>query len=74
MNIPLELGRSFAKRGLRPIAGFGIVGLVVAGFVQLPTSDSQRVDLAIAQELDVPLFTTGRYHRKLAARSLSYHH
>ena len=58
MNIPLELGRSFAKRGLRPIAGFGIVGLVVAGFVHLPTSDSQRVDRAIAQQLDVPFVPT----------------
>ena len=66
MNIPLELGRSFAKRGLRPIAGFGIVGLVVAGFVHLPTSDSQRVvrvasplgNRAIAQQLDVPFVPT----------------
>ena len=68
MNIALKLGRSFAKRGLRPIAGFGIVGLVVAGFVHLPTSDNQQVvrvasplgNRAIAQpaQLDVPYVPT----------------
>jgi Methyltransferase domain len=59
VNVPLKLGRSIAKRGLRPIAGLGIVGLVVAGYVHLPTSDTPRVDRAIAQpELDVPYVPT----------------
>jgi hypothetical protein len=35
VNVPLRLGRS--------IAGFGIVGLVVAEFIHLPTSNSQQV-------------------------------
>jgi hypothetical protein len=36
MNLPLRLGQS--------IAGLGIVGLVVAGFIYLPTSNSQSTD------------------------------
>jgi SAM-dependent methyltransferase len=60
VNVPSRLGRSFAKRGLCPIAGFGIVGLVVAGFIHLPTSDNQQVARAIAQpaQLDVPFVPT----------------
>lgn len=59
MNIPLKFGRS--------IAGLGIIGLVVAGFVHLPTSDTQQVvrvasplgSRAIAQpQLDVPYVPT----------------
>jgi Methyltransferase domain len=60
VNIPLKLGRSFA--------GFGIVGLVVAGFVHLPTSDTPGVvrvasplgERALAQpaQLDVPFVPT----------------
>jgi 2-polyprenyl-3-methyl-5-hydroxy-6-metoxy-1,4-benzoquinol methylase len=44
----------------RTIAGVGIVGLVVAGFIHLPTSNSQRVDRAITQpaQLDVPYVPT----------------
>ncbi|WP_310411026.1 hypothetical protein [Chamaesiphon sp. OTE_8_metabat_110] len=41
MNVLLRLGRSFA--------GFGIVGLVVAGFIHLPASNSQQV------RIDLPL-------------------
>ena len=41
MNVPLRLGRT--------IAGFGIVGLVVAGFIHLPTSNSQQVEQPIGQ-------------------------
>jgi len=59
VNIPLKLGRS--------IAGLGIVGLVVAGSIHLPTSDTPQVDRvaslfgnrAIAQpQLDVPYVPT----------------
>jgi hypothetical protein len=35
----------------RTIAGFGIVGLVVAGFIHLPTSNSQHV----GRKIDLPL-------------------
>ncbi len=51
MNVPLKLGRAFA--------GLGIVGLVVAGAIHLPTSDTPRIDRAIAQpQLDVPYVPT----------------
>jgi Methyltransferase domain len=59
VNIPLKLGRSFA--------GLGIVGLVVAGAIHLPTSDTPQVvrvasllgNRAIAQQkLDVPYVPT----------------
>ena len=59
MNMPLKLGRLGKAHASRTIAGFGIVGLVVAGFVHLPTSDTPRVDRAIAQPaLDVPYVPT----------------
>jgi hypothetical protein len=44
VNLPSKLWRTYAKRGLRPIAGVGIVGLVMAGFMDSPASNSQSVN------------------------------
>ncbi len=68
MKLPLRLGQSFAfakhlvgvasrreeKRGLCPIAGFGIVGLIVAG-LHLPASNSQQVVRPIELPLVPPI-------------------
>lgn len=65
MKLPLRLGRSFAfakrlpaqKRGLCPIAGFGIAGLIVAG-LHLPTSNSQQVVRSIELPLVPPIVSS----------------
>jgi hypothetical protein len=41
VNLSLKLGRT--------IAGFAVVGLLVAGFIHLPTSNSQSVDRTMGQ-------------------------
>ena len=55
MNLSSKLWRTYAKRGLRPIAGVGIIGLVVAGFMHLPTSRRQSVDRTIHLPLVPPI-------------------
>jgi hypothetical protein len=47
MSLPLKLWRL----GKRSRAGFGIVGLVVAGLIYLPTSNSQQV----GRKIDLPI-------------------
>jgi hypothetical protein len=59
VNLPSKLWRlgkahaaaEAAAAPTRTIAGFGIVGLVVAGFIHLPTSNSQHV----GRKIDLPL-------------------
>jgi hypothetical protein len=59
VNVPLKLWRSIAKRGLRPFAGLGIVGLVTIGAIHLPTSNSQQVERVASplgnRTIDLPI-------------------
>jgi hypothetical protein len=60
VNLSSKLWRTYAKRGLRPITGVGIVGLVVAGLMHLPASNSQSVDRTNDLPLVPPIVSSDR--------------
>jgi hypothetical protein len=60
VNLSSKLWQTYSKRGLRPIAGVGIVGLVVAVFMNLPASNSQSVDRKHELPLVPPIVSSDR--------------